>query len=97
MGGNQFLGAFEGVGPEISTFLGPNGTSIPRTQSVMIQLYNTALALSTNFPYSSLSPSRTQPSPPRHAVLVHGVQPPGELVLQCYLITRLASLSLYAC
>jgi hypothetical protein len=23
MGGNPFLGAFEGVGPEISTFLGP--------------------------------------------------------------------------
>ncbi len=26
MGGNPFLGTFEGVGPEISTFLGPNGT-----------------------------------------------------------------------
>ncbi len=37
----------------------------------MIQLYNTALARSTNFPYSSVSPSRTQPGPPRHAVLVH--------------------------
>ncbi len=24
--GNPFLGTFEGVGPEISTFLGPNGT-----------------------------------------------------------------------
>jgi len=34
----------------------------------MIQLYNTALARSTNFPYSSVSPSRTQPGPPRHAV-----------------------------
>ncbi len=49
---------------------------IPRTQSVMIQLYNTALAQSTNFPYSSVSPSRTQPGPPKHAVLVHGVQLP---------------------
>ncbi len=26
MGGNPFLGAFAGVGPEISTFLSPNGT-----------------------------------------------------------------------
>jgi hypothetical protein len=26
MWGNPFLGAFEVVGPEISTFLGPNGT-----------------------------------------------------------------------
>jgi hypothetical protein len=32
---------------------------IPRTQLVMIQLYNTTLARSTNFPYSSVSPSRT--------------------------------------
>jgi hypothetical protein len=49
---------------DLHNFLRP----LPRTQSVMIQLYN------TNFPYSSLSPSRTQPGPPRHAVLVHGVQ-----------------------
>jgi hypothetical protein len=48
--------------------------TIPRTQSVMIQLYNTTLAQSTHFPYSSVSPSRTQPGPPRHAVWVHGVQ-----------------------
>jgi hypothetical protein len=40
----------------------------------MIQLYNTALAQSTNFPYSSVSPSRTQPGPPRHVVFVHGVR-----------------------
>ncbi len=26
MGGNSFLGAFEGVGPKISTFLGLNGS-----------------------------------------------------------------------
>ncbi len=38
----------------------------------MIHLYNTALAQSTNFPNSSVSPSRTQLGPPRHAVLVHG-------------------------
>jgi hypothetical protein len=50
---------------------------IPRTKSVMIQLYNTALALSTNFLNSSVSPSsRTQPGPPRLAVLVYGVQLP---------------------
>jgi len=42
----------------------------------MIQLYNTAIARSTNFPYSSVFPSRTQPGPPRHAVLVHGMQLP---------------------
>jgi hypothetical protein len=42
----------------------------------MIQIYNTAVALSTNFPYSSVPPSRTQPGPPRHAVLIHGVQLP---------------------
>ncbi len=42
----------------------------------MIQLYNTAVAQSKNFPYSSVSPSRTQPGPLRHAVLVHGVQLP---------------------
>jgi hypothetical protein len=29
-GGNPFLGAFEEVGPEISTFLGPNGTCYAR-------------------------------------------------------------------
>ncbi len=39
----------------------------------MIQLYNTALARSTNFPYSSVSPSRTQPGPPRHAISWIGV------------------------
>ncbi len=49
---------------------------IPRTQLVMIQLYNTTLARGTNFPYSSVSPSRTQLGPPRHAVLYHGVQLP---------------------
>jgi hypothetical protein len=39
----------------------------------MIQLYKTALARGTNFPYSSVSPSRTQPGPLRSAVLDHGV------------------------
>ncbi len=29
-GGNPFIGAFEGVGPEISTFLGPNVTRYTR-------------------------------------------------------------------
>jgi hypothetical protein len=29
-GGTPFLDTFEGVGPEISTFLGPNGTSYAR-------------------------------------------------------------------
>jgi hypothetical protein len=33
MGGNPFLGAFEGVGPEISTFLGTNGTRYARCHS----------------------------------------------------------------
>jgi hypothetical protein len=28
-GGNPFLGTFERVGPEISTFLGTNGTRVP--------------------------------------------------------------------
>jgi hypothetical protein len=36
---------------------------IPRTQLVMIQLYNTALTQSTSFPHPSISPSRTQPGP----------------------------------
>ncbi len=31
MGENPFLEAFEGVGPEISTFLGPNGTRYARS------------------------------------------------------------------
>jgi hypothetical protein len=39
-------------------------------------MYNTDVALSTNFPNSSVSPSRTQPGAPRHAVLIHGVQLP---------------------
>jgi hypothetical protein len=30
MGGHPFLGPFEGVGPKISTFLGPNGTRCAR-------------------------------------------------------------------
>jgi hypothetical protein len=34
MGGNPFLGAFEWVGPEISTFLGPNGTRYSRCRSL---------------------------------------------------------------
>ncbi len=49
-----------------------------RTQSVIIQLYKTALARGTNFPYSSVSPSWTHPGSLRRAVLVQGV--PMDLV-----------------
>ncbi len=52
----------------------------------MIQLYNTALFQSTNFPYSSVSPGRTQKGPPRHAVFLgQWGATSSELVLQCYL------------
>ncbi len=37
MGGNLFLGAFEGVGPEISTFLGPNGTPYACSHFTLLQ------------------------------------------------------------
>jgi hypothetical protein len=57
----------------------------------MIQLYNTALARSTNFPYSSVSPSRTQPGPPRHAVLVHGVQLPVNFLIHLPQLKKISS------
>jgi hypothetical protein len=61
----------------------------------MIQVYNTALARSTNFHYSSVSPSRSQPGSSKACCLGPWGATSSELALQCYLITRLASLSLF--
>jgi hypothetical protein len=69
---------------------------IPRTQSVMLQLYNTALGPSTIFSFTQVYPLAGL-SQRKACCLGPWGATSSELVLQCYLITWLASLSLYAC
>ncbi len=69
---------------------------IPRSQSVMIHLYITALIQSTNFPCSSISLSRTQQGP-QVCCRIHCVELSISQFPSTVLITRFASPTLYAC
>ncbi len=81
------------VSYRLTQFLRP----IPRTQSIMIQLYNTALDSKYKFSLLKCIPQQNSARSSKACCLGPWGATSSELVLQCYLITRLASLSLYAC